>query len=403
MGQRSIVFLTSYPPKGETHARETVGVASYSKQLVESWVETDPVLNVRVIGEKLKGEKNYSEKRVSVERVWQRGSLRSLIKMFRRVGRMEERVIVAAFEINMFGGYVHAVFALIALIWLRLIGKQIVLILHQVPASNTDIGFEGFLFLLQRIMIRFFYVLVKMAGSKIVVFEKYLANVLGDGKNIEVIPHFLPTIKKVEIQESRARLKWDSSKKYIVVFGYIAPYKGILRLVKNWEGERDIRLVIAGGINPNHLRNKKICAYVDKVKTEAQKKGIVVTGFVEECMIQDYFVGCDAMVFPYKAMFASSGPLAWGMAYGKPLLLSRELRPYLESKDIRAALKESGLYINDVFVDFNKSNYMDRIKTVMSEKDKWEKFGKKMVENRAIAKIAEKYERLYVNILGNHG
>lgn len=387
MVKRSIIFVTSYPEKGEIHSATTVGVASYAKQLAQDLGAQNKELEIEVVAEKLTNQSDtYAEHGVRIGRTWWRGSILSLLGLLGRLLRAKERRILVSLEINMFGGVGHTVMMLLGLAILRLCGKEIVIIAHQVPPKSTRGG------IIYRIGwhlgVKGYYGLLKLAGTKIVVFEQYLADSLKTKKAV-VIPHALPVTKGISRGDARKILGWNKNSLYALCLGYIAPYKGILRLIKNWNDE-NVRLVIAGGINPNHAHNHKVQDYVAHVTKAAKVHGVEMMGFVEEDNLENYFAACDVVLLPYEMMFSSSGPLAWGIAYEKSIILSHELGAYLRSHDLREAMNKAKLKRNDVLADFDRGiNFA--VKQAVQNKSKWQEFGKEMKMSRNWQVVGAKF------------
>lgn len=394
MGKRDLIFITSYPEKNGTHTAKTVGVASYTKKLVVEMARTTN-RKISVFAEKFENnETTYTEDKIFVNRLWKRSILASLFNTYLKALLRSEQIIFVSFEINMFGGYFHAAVSIVFAMLLRIIGKKVVVILHQAPRDLNGVsGQRGVRAVIDRLLIRTMYVLLKLASTKIVVFEEYLRMVVG-GKKVEFIPHYVDAdLTTVDSKQAKNRLGWKQDKKYAMVLGYIAPYKGILELIDRWNSEElGCELVVAGGINPNHSKREDIVEYVRLVNERAKMKGIVVTGFVGEDLLPAYFAAADVVVIPYKAMFSSSGPLSMAWSYHKPIIMSEELLPYLESSDIAQTLAESGLNKEAVFCDFSPASIKKKIASIdRVVSGKYQSWGVRMQAGRNLAVVAQKY------------
>lgn len=395
MGKRDLIFVTSYPEKNRIHSDKTVGVASYTKLLVQE-LSKNLQDYIYIMAERMGKSENYTEGEVKVERTWRRGDAWSILAtfwglLFRRCKR-----IVVSFEINMFGGYLHAFVAMIGMGFLKLFGKKIILILHQAPEDLEGVEQNRIKLVAGNYLLKIFYKLLRLVTSKIVLFEEYLREVVG-GKNTVFIPHFVLSIEEnMSRGSARDTLGWDRNKKYALVFGYTAPYKGILELLVAWQNDFGYELVVAGGINPNHVHNSEMKEYLHKVEHLAREKGIVVTGFVDEKLIPTYYLACDLVVLPYKKMISSSGPLALAWKYKKPVLMSMALSKYTRSNDIKEAMAESGLQIEDVFFDNGYRDFsrvIGRI-TIPSMYKRFKRWSGIMRDKRNIASIAKNYANI---------
>ena len=386
MGQKHILFVTSYPPKGAIHSDKTVGVASYSRLLTRAITVHNHDLKITVLAEKLGKQEQYSEDGVEVRRMWRRKSWTSIYRLWVYLAQSKVKTILVAYEGYMLGGIGQGLAFLVGLAILRLTGKEIFLILHQVPTTDANLGLGGVTRLFQPVGVSLFKRIVASAANKVVVFEKYLAKNLGGDKAV-VIPHVLPKSQGIKKVEARKRLGWDKHKKYALIFGYIAPYKGIERIIDNWKNH-EIRLVVAGGINPNHKNNQKVLGCVERVKKSAKRKGVIVTGFVPEELLESYFAACDVVIVPYRTMFSSSGPLSWALAYEKPIVMSQELKPYMQSDDFAEGMKQARLVPSNIFVDVDQEISMVIEEAGLSG-DKWERFGQFMKENRSMKKVRQ--------------
>jgi glycosyltransferase involved in cell wall biosynthesis len=239
--------------------------------------------------------------------------------------------------------------------------------------------------------LKLWYFYLNIVVKKIVVFEKYLLNNLG--KKAVFIPHLIsatgsPTSKAT----ARENLNLDLSKKYAIVFGYIAPYKGIKWLLENWTKDLGYELIVVGGINPNHASNQLINDYVSEVYLLANKKNINVTGFVNEDQMINYFIACDLIVLPYTKMFSSSGPLAMAWSYEKPAILSEKLKYYLDSEDINLALQKSCLKDEDLIFELNKEDLSRIIRRLDEDRlVSLKLFAKEIKAKRKIEEISSQY------------
>lgn len=391
MGKRDLIVISSYPDKGGVHTARTVGVASYTKLLLQAMAKQTRN-KITVLAEVLDKKEKYTEDEIVVDRSWKRGDILSLIRLFSRVFFRIEKIVIVSFEISMFGGYFHAAIAIFGMLFLKLRGKKIVLILHQAPDDLNDMDINKFTLAMSNTVIKLLYTTLRMVSARIIVFEEYLKQIVG-GRNIVFIPHLISDLNdQVSKAEAREKLGWEKDKKYALVFGYIAPYKGIRELLSAWTNETGYQLVIAGGINPNHQNNQSVLEYYDQVKRLAVERNVEITGFVAEDLIPYYFAGSDVVILPYKKMFSSSGPLAMAWSVGKPILMSEALSKYLASCDVRETLIEAGLSDKEIFVEIDPENLTNSLHSLDPIKvKKYEKWGELMSKGREIGVVSKMY------------
>lgn len=357
MNRTDLLVISSYPQKGLVHGAKTVGVASYTKQLVADVVALYPGLKVRVWAEKFGKRASYRESGVRVERVWKRGEAVSMVGMVVQAVLSGSRRVVVSFEAYMFGNLISGVWLWILLFALMVVGKRRVVLLHQVVNDFSVLEKNGVKARILNLMIKAFYRVTVMLADKVVVFEERLKRQLGPGEKVEVIGHLVPEVeRRVTSRVAKRRLGWNEKGKYVVYFGYISPYKGVDWLVENWPKDCGYELVIAGGINGNHVGNQKIERFVKSVEEKAKKRGIRVAGFVPENRLPEVFGAATAVILPYRMFFSSSGPLALALAYGKPVLLSQALKEYELTDDFAEAAGRAGLEFAEFSFYLNKSS-----------------------------------------------
>jgi glycosyltransferase involved in cell wall biosynthesis len=358
--------ISSFPEKKIVHGKTTVGVASYTKNLLINLKKLKPDLSIKVYGETLtKKQEKYQEDGIEIERSWKRGSLTSIFSLFFRILKNKEIDYLISLEAYMFGPIWFNFFVLFFLLLMKIRRKNVYLILHQVVDRFN-----------------FAYLPLIWTANKIFVFEENFRKNLFNSKKVIFIPHAVENIslnKKQKINEN-----------YFLFFGYLSPYKGIEFLIENWQKDYP-PLVIAGGINPNHRHNKKYLNYFHKLKTLAIGKKITFNGFVPQDKISSYFSKAIAVILPYKMFFSSSGPLSFCFSFEKPFLLSRPLEKYFDSWDFTSALQKTGLIKEDFIFDFAPQSLAQKIDWAMKNKEKLSRFSALMKEKRSWDKVAKMY------------
>lgn len=393
MKDNKLLVITSYPSRGSTHSRKTVGVASYTKMLITALKDVSNK-QITVLAEKMSGRKSYTEDGIKVRRIWDKNSITSILSLCSQIIFSEQKTVMLSFEGFMFGSFLNSTLVFLSLLVSRILGKKTVVIQHQVVHDFKPFGKGELQSAILGLLIKPFYVLENLASSKIIVFEEGLKQQLGNLEKVEVLPHLVFSTRKVRKAVARERLGWSKNKKYILYFGYVAPYKGIDWLVSNWPESSKAKLVIAGDINPNYKEDQKTVSFVDDVKKQAKSKHILTTGFVPESDIKYYFSAADAVILPYKIFMSSSGPLAFAFAHKKPVLLSSALSSYVKSVDFNNVMESCDLSAKELTFKFSRNSLEQALTGVKKNAEKLEQFSAFMSEARSKKVIAQKLNNI---------
>lgn len=397
--RKNLLVISSYPPKGIVHDKKVVGVATYTKNTLLGLKKVSPDFDITVLAEKLEGEKNYTENGISIKRVWKRKSIFAYPSLLQQIYRLKDiKSIVLEFELSMFGGMLSLLFLPLFLLILNLLGKKVTVVLHQVitdmseVSGHINIHEKSFRTNLYTSLIRLFYISILQTASKIIVFEQALKDRLTailkkSEEKISIIPHGVEDFRtKISKEEARRILGLEQDKSIVLYFGYIAWYKGADKLVDEYEVSKDIKLIMAGGANPNHLDKKYYTEYLNSVEKIAKQKDIIVTGFVPEEKIPLYFMASDAVLFPYRALISASGPLSMAFSFRKPILISDNLKDLIQTSDFKKALGKNGLEGKDIvfktskgivsWLGKDKMEKLEKLSKTMSYERSWDKIGK---------------------------
>lgn len=391
-----MLVVSSYPEKGTIHSAKTVGVASYTKTLLHAIKNEDPSLSISVFAEQFTSDEIYEEESLHIHRTWERGNLRSLYTLFRTLFKRKEKTILVSFEIYMFGKPIHTLFALLGLMFLRVTGKKILFVMHQVLGNFQSLEAHLMkMWILNRAKGVFYYA-VLLASTKVIVFEEQLKQQLApNNPKIHVIPHFVyAATTHITKKEARNRLGWSPEGLYCVYFGYIAPYKGIDQLVNIWPDKTNVTLIIAGGANPNHKTNKKMQQFVAQVDKAAKKKGMTITGFIPEEQVSLYFIAADCVLLPYTTFMSSSGPLALAFAYEKAVLISPALASYVKTSDVHQALSKSSLSVSDITLPTTPGDLETKLSQLPHSITSLTSFSRIIKQTRSLSHIAQQYLRV---------
>lgn len=390
-------MISSYPEKGLTHGQKTVGGAAYTKKTLLALKKRWGDLKITVLAERFDGAEEYEEEGIKVKRVWRRGSAGDILKLYRLCRREGAGRILVGFEAFMFGGAGQVGLFLVVLAGLKLAGKKIYLVLHQVPADFEELGQGGWRAVVMKGLTRLFYGLVLAVSERVVVFEERFKKVLGGGERIKVIPHAVAAEKRVGLAEAKRGLGLSPEVFYVLFFGFVSPYKGADWLAEFWQRPPvGMGLILAGGGNPNHMGEAEYAGFVQKTLARAKAAGGETPGFVPEEKISLYFAAAEVVVLPYRALISSSGPLALAFGYGRPVLLSRPLAGYFESEPLQAGLKAAGLKEEELIFDLERKSFEERLDWARREENlkKMTVFAEEMGRRLSWEKIGEEYEWL---------
>ena len=412
---KNITVISSYPAKNSVHGKTTVGVASYSKNTLNALKSAaKETISITVLAEKLNREHNYTHNSIRVKRVWSRNTFSIFPNLLKYLWKNKNAsTIVIEFELAMFGELLYLIPFPLFLLALRLMQKKIVIVLHQVLPEIESIGphinlsthsFKG---QSVNISLRLFYATLLLLSNKIIVFEPILKEKLsrfGGIKNVSVIPHGVENfLNKPAKRVARKNLKLKDEF-VVVVFGYLAWYKGTdwilnaFQTIKKQKKNSKVRLILAGGANPNHEEKEYYARYIAGLTREVQNLDITITGFIPEEKIADYYQAADAIVLPYRAHMSSSGPLALAFSFKKPFLISFALKEVLNQEDIAEILKK--LKIKPETLIFKEvedfSEKLNNIKKNQKLRQKLSLLSKEIAIKRNWDVIGKKYyEELY--------
>lgn len=386
-----ITVVSSYPEKGAVHSSRIVGVASYTKNLITNIKKLYPSSQITVLSEFFETKGIYHENGIDVYQMWKRNALNSIVDVYSYLASKQEDAIVLSFEAYMFGNPLTTAMYLFAFLLLSLSGKKITTILHQVVGDNDNVENGRVQNLMLKIKKSFVYGLINLFSRKIIVFEKHLTNNLDVGRNKKAVfvPHYVEDLPHIGKNQAKKKLGWKRNKIYVMCFGFVSPYKGIDRLIEAWKKDNDMKLVIAGGINPNHSMNKYHTDYYDKIVSGAKAKKIISTGFIKEKRLPLYFAAADIIILPYRAFISSSGPLSFALAYEKPFILSTELESYFKSNDFARAFAQAHIDKKDILWE-SSEDLMRKLKKVAKMEKKFISVFPVIKRDRAIAAISRR-------------
>ncbi len=207
----------------------------------------------------------------------------------------------------------------VLMLYYRLLGKRIVLTVHNVNAGVRDQTDSR----MNRFTLRFQY---RMADRIFVHTEKMKAELSREfevrDEKIVVIPFGINNAAPkttLTSQEARARLAIGPDDKTILFFGNILPYKGLeylLAAFKQLPADGHYRLVVAGRPRGSEAYWNAIRAELDRLD---RRRLVERIEFVPDAETEIYFKAADVLVLPYTEIF-QSGVLFLGYSFGLPVI-----------------------------------------------------------------------------------
>ena len=383
----SLIFIANYPVTKEGELKNLSGVAWYTKHMAEAVkIHLDrESRKIIILAEVLDKEEAYEKDGILVCRCWSRGSLSvysnllNAISFFSKVDK-----IFIQFEFNIFGEGIVTLFFARFLLALKLKKKNVTLLLHQAITNLSDL--DGHLNLKRKslkmgmlnIIMRRFLSTILSFPNKVIVHDKILKDrALSIYKRpIFVIPLGLEDqAAKCELIEARDKLGIGRHDFVVLCFGFLTWYKGsdwiVDKFVEYYKnvGDTSVKLVMAGGKSAN-LKGKKFYEdYYSGVLEKAKlSPNIIVTGFVKEEDVPNYFCAADVVVLSYRVQMSASGPFAHALAYDRPFLLSEELEGVLETFDIKEKLAEVGLKPSDLLFSMKDMDLFNKLGRLIENK-----------------------------------
>lgn len=416
MKKQHLLVITSYPPKGATHEKRVVGGAVYTKLTLSTINKYSQQkkndLSIKVLAEQLKNpsSNNYNEEGIAVERIWKRNSLLTFPKLITYILKNFKNTdtILIEFEFAMFGKIIHLLPLPIFLLILKILRKKVYFVFHQVIEDVNEIsehiGIQknSYKNKILTALFKAFYIFTLKLITKGIVFEeilkKRLAN-FGEKEKICVIPLGCEIFKNMPSQKSaRSTLNIPKDDFVIMVFGFIAWYKGtdwIINQINNHQSlitNRRVRLIIAGGPNPNHLDKPYYLNYIKEIE-KLSNQNIILTNFIPEDKVSLYFSASDLVVFPYRTLMSSSGPLTLALSFQKPLLVSRNFSKVFETEEITNILQKVKLKKEQFTFDLN-NDFMKKLKAFIENSTLQKKnkdFAKELSKSKSWNIIGSKY------------
>jgi glycosyltransferase involved in cell wall biosynthesis len=332
MSTPDVCLISPYPPRGERHGGHS-GVASYTANLAHALAGEGA--DVAVVAPRLDGEPARSaDGPVAVHRRFAMGGAGALPAAALAAARTGAPSVHLQHETFLYGGPASVAGLAPALAGLRARrGRGTVVTMHHVvDPRSVDAGFVA----LHRVAAP---VKVARAGigavrssiqrlaDAVVVLDPGLQRVVGGAR---VVPHGVERGVDAAAGEHaaqrvaafRATHGLDDGRLVVLCFGFLAPYKGLERILEAGRLAREsVHVVVAGG---EHPRMTGPGGYAEELRA-AHGDHATFTGRIADGDVAACFGAADLAAFLYPRPVSSSGALALALAHRTPILVSREL------------------------------------------------------------------------------
>lgn len=410
----TIIIIASYPARKNRSIAKIDAVASYTDHFARSFRKVAAAHNTRVVvlAQKIDGEEWYKEGDILVCRVWDKGSplcfgqILTALSFFPQV-----KSVLIQFEFHQFGGKLATAMFPLFLVGLRLLGKSITLVLHQVVENiatlwgHLNIQPHSIKTAIFNVMLHLFYQSsTKTANATIVhseILAKRLEKITGKHDAI-VIPHGLGAIRPTYSKRQARKILGYKKRDYVILsFGFLTWYKGSDWITDTVAKTRrkNVKLLLAGGTSPNIQTAKHYQRFVDHIQESAKSHpNIRLTGFVEDSEIPLYFAAADLVALPYRSLMSSSGPLAMTIAFKKPFLLSKILTPYTRDTDFSKTLRETGLTVSDISFSLHQKDFWNKVTAVKRHPKRFKKASALLRTQRLWPTVAGRFYDVVKNV-----
>ena len=334
-------IISSFPAYGGELARGNA-ISRYTYLLTRSFPDDQKIV---VFCEKRGSGKPYKiGKNILVVPTYKLNSFNFFGSLFRKIGEFGSiSNFLVQFEFSVFGGKVVIPQFLLLLSSLKLMGKSVKIMFHQVVSDiNTlsghlAIGKDSLKSCVLNFLLKSFYTISGVLSDKIFVHDRMLADRISefvDSSKLVIIPH------GVEIKTGGQKLSGKSAKRFfgvsgdtrlIGLFGYCSWYKGTDWLIENFakfarENKNiKIKLLVAGGESPTLKGTLAYAKYHKRLKKVIKEANgnIIYTGFVLDRDVEKVFSAVDLFVFPYRTKMSASGAFSLTLGYKKPFIVSK--------------------------------------------------------------------------------
>jgi D-inositol-3-phosphate glycosyltransferase len=209
------------------------------------------------------------------------------------------------------------------MLYYKILGKKIVLTVHNVNAGRRDLN-DTFV---NRLTLRIQYHLADWIFVHTEMMKRELIEEFGvRARCVSVIPfginNSVPNTSLTRA-DARERLGLGCAEKVMLFFGNIAPYKGLEYLVTAFKQltfqDEAYRLIIAGRTTDHPAYWESIR---ETIRSEVDKGQILLKAdFIPDDEVEVYFKAADVLVLPYRNIY-QSGVLFLAYSFGLPVIAS---------------------------------------------------------------------------------
>jgi D-inositol-3-phosphate glycosyltransferase len=207
----------------------------------------------------------------------------------------------------------------ILILYYRLLGKKIVLTVHNVNAGRRDSKDNHVNRLTLWIQYRLTHqIFVHTEKMKLELVEEFGVQ----GARVTVIPFGINNAvpnTHLTAAAAKQRLSIQDAKKTILFYGNIKPYKGLEYLITAFQQfltrPEDYRLIIAG--RPDNCEDYWR-AIREEIRQVERSQVILRADFIPDGETEVYFKAADLLVLPYRHIY-QSGVLMLGYSFGLPV------------------------------------------------------------------------------------
>ncbi len=319
-------------------------MASYTKNTLLAIKRTSPQTKITVLANIVDATESYAENGISVIRCWKRNSPFLYLTLLNQILSLKNtKNILIGFEFAAYGELLTTSFLPIFLYLLKLAGKNIVSVVHQVVPNISNLATHAGInkskkdIKILNFGIKIYFKILSLASNKVITLENELAkrfNKLTNTKKAVSIPHGLYLQKSENKRLAQKKLNLSSKYIYLLSFGYLSQYKGTDLLVKAFHkplkiNGKTVKLILAGGESPTQGQKYHYQHfYKNLYKSISDNENIIHTGFVPQEKIKHIFSSSDLVIFPYRAFMSASGPISLALGFNKPIIVSNQLENY---------------------------------------------------------------------------
>lgn len=271
-------------------------------------------------------------------RTWRFGDVRYPARILAALRANVHDVVHIQHELFMYGAGARALCFPVLLFLLRSRTNVVVTVHGVVTRGELDeslmrgrrslVPFQ----LIQHVVIAVFRAIARSRAHKIVHSEELKRRLILLGaseRSVTAIAHPLASVgaARESRREARSRLGLPADAPVIITWGFWNSYKGHALLVEGFKTFREThpgaRLLLGAGPHPQLQADTTYAnEYSEAMNAYRNVVGVEVLGFIDAGLLPAYVRAADVSVFAYTKYIAASGPLAFSVSVGTPVLLS---------------------------------------------------------------------------------